>query len=231
MAGPEAHRGDLAGRRLRHALRVRATPGLPRRIAGIEVPQDAISRATWAWAQRRLPTYLFAHSVRAYVWAAALGRAEGLAYDARILWPAAVMHDVGLTTIPRNTRCFEFQGGEVARRFLVGEGMASSDAARVGRAIELHMAASVTLADGVESVLLDRATGIDVRGSEFDRIATVRDATTREFPRGPFDRLFLAAIRREVDTRRGCQSEGLLRRLPDGLARSPWREGGDANGR
>jgi hypothetical protein len=197
---------------------------MPRRIAGIELPQDEISTATWVWANRRLPTYLLAHSVRAYLWAATLGREEGLDFEARILWPAALMHDVGLTRIPRNTRCFEFQSAEVARRFLVGQGMARSDADRVGLAIELHMAPSVTLADGVESILLDRATGIDVRGSEFDQIAAVREAATRAFPRGAFDANFLNAIRREVAARPGCQSERLLNRvgLAGWMAHSPW---------
>ncbi len=185
----------------------------PRRIAGIEVPRDPISAATWGLARRRLPAYLFAHSVRSYLWAAALGRDESLAFEPRILWPAALLHDIGLTRIPRNTRCFEFQGAEVARRFLVGQGMPRADAARVGLAIELHMATSVTLADGVESVLLDRATGIDVRGA-------------RAFPRDGFDRHFLGAIRREVDARPGCQSDRLLKLvgLANWMAGSPWTQ-------
>jgi len=198
----------------------------PRRIAGIEVPRDPISAATWGLARRRLPAYLFAHSVRSYLWAAALGRDESLAFEPRILWPAALLHDIGLTRIPRNTRCFEFQGAEVARRFLVGQGMPRADAARVGLAIELHMATSVTLADGVESVLLDRATGIDVRGAEFARIATVRDDVARAFPRDGFDRHFLGAIRREVDARPGCQSDRLLKLvgLANWMAGSPWTQ-------
>ncbi len=197
---------------------------IPRRIAGLEVPRDPISVATWAWAQRRLPAYLLGHSVRAYAWGATLGRDEDLAFDPRILWTAALIHDVGLTGIPRNTRCFEFQGGEVARRFLVGEGMPQAEAVRVGRAIELHMAANVTLADGAESVLLDRATATDVRGSEFERIAGVRDDVIREFPRGRFDRRFIAAIRREVEVRPGCQSERLLRLAgpTDWKTPTPW---------
>jgi HD superfamily phosphodiesterase len=186
---------------------------LPREVAGIELPRDAISRATWHRAERRLPRYLFAHSVRAYLWAAALGRDERVPFEPRILWPAALLHDIGLTGIPRNTRCFEYQGAEVARRFLRARGMAAADVARVGRAIELHMAASVTMADGAESVLLDRATAIDVRGAEIARVAGVRDAVTRWLPRGSFDRLFLAGIRREVAARPGCQSEHLLDRL------------------
>jgi hypothetical protein len=97
--------------------------------------------------------------------------------------------------------------------------MLQAEAVRVGRAIELHMATNVTLADGAESVLLDRATAIDVRGAEFDRIAGVRDDVIHDFPRGPFDRPFIAAIRREVEVRPGCQSERLL-----GMAdRTDWK--------
>jgi HD superfamily phosphodiesterase len=197
-------------------------------IAGIGVPDDAISRATWAWAARRLPAYLFNHSVRSYAWGVTLAQDDGLGYDPRILWAASLIHDIGLTRIPRNTRCFEFQGAAVARRFLAGEGMAVADAARVGRAIELHMAPVVTPADGSESVLLDRATGIDVRGAEFDRIAAVRAAVVHALPRGAFDRRFTSAIRREVDLRPGCQSERLLQRFDEagGLVRSPWNAAG-----
>ena len=200
---------------------------LPRAIAGIAVPQDAVSAASWAWVRRRLPAYLLAHSVRAYAWGATLGREEGTPFEPQILWPAALMHDVGLTRIPRNSRCFEYQGAEVARRFLVGQGMPRRDADRVGRAIELHMAPDVTAADGAESILLDRATGIDVRGTEVDRVASVRAAVMGELPRGDFDRHFLAAIRREVAARPGCQSERLLHQvgLAGWMARSPWRTG------
>ena len=49
----------------------------PTRIAGIDVPQDDISAATWAWAHRSLPDYLLTHSVRAYCWGAAIAAGEG----------------------------------------------------------------------------------------------------------------------------------------------------------
>jgi HD superfamily phosphodiesterase len=199
-----------------------ATADPPRQIAGVELPTDARSLAAWHWAERRLPRYLFAHSVRVYVWAATLARDEGLAFQPPILWPAALLHDIGLTRIPRNTRCFEYAGADLARRVLTGQGMAPDDAAQVGRAIELHMAPSVTMADGVESVLLDRATAIDVRGAGIEAIGRVRDEAVRAFPRGLFDRQFLAGIRREVAARPGCQSERLLGRLTTTDTRSPW---------
>ena len=94
-------------------------PPLPTRIAGIDVPQDAISAASWRWANRSLPRYLLNHSVRAYCWGAEIAAREEWAFDRQILWTASLMHDVGLTRIPRNTTCFEVEGardGAAVRR-------------------------------------------------------------------------------------------------------------------
>src|SRR5690242_9646087 len=107
---------------------VRAHADLPSAVGGIPIPGDTVSRATWAWAQRRLPRYLLAHSVRAYCWGATLAEKDGLAFDAPILWSAALIHDAGLTQPPPNRICFEYQGGEIARRLLVVEWMARDDA-------------------------------------------------------------------------------------------------------
>jgi HD domain len=208
-------------------LRMPATPTIPTRIADIAIPRDNVSIATWRWAHRALPTYLLAHSVRSYCWGATIAAAEGWAYDRRILWTASLLHDIGLTRISQNTMCFEVEGAEIARRFLERRGLSPADADRAAIAIILHMQASVTLDDGVESVLLDRATGIDVRGDGFEVIASVRDAVTTSFPRGAFDRRFLRAIEREVARREDCQSARLLHQtgLAEWMARSPWATG------
>lgn len=199
-------------------------PPLPERIGAIDVPDDDVSSATWLWANRALPAYLLAHSARSYCWGVAIARAEGWSFDRRILWVASLLHDLGLTRIPRNTMCFEVEGAEIARRVLVRRGMPAADAERAAIAIILHMQPDVTLGDGVESVLLDRATGIDVRGVGYETIAGVRDGVVAAFPRGPFDRLFVAAIEREVAVRGDCRSARLLNRteLAEWLARSPW---------
>ena len=67
-------------------------------------------------------------------------RGEGWAFDAQILWTASLMHDYGLTRIPRNTMCFEVEGAEIARRFLERAGMDPDAADRAAIAIILHMA-------------------------------------------------------------------------------------------
>jgi hypothetical protein len=163
--------------------------------------------------------------VRSYCWAVELARREGWAFDGRVLWAAALFHDVGLTRIARNTMCFEVEGAESARAFLERHGMTPADADRAAIAIILHMQPNVGLADGVESVILDQATGIDVRGVGFERIERIREAVVRAFPRGDFDRLFLRAIEREVAVRGDCRSAALLHGagLAAAQARSPWR--------
>jgi hypothetical protein len=88
------------------------------------------------------------------------------------------------------------------------------------------MAPFVTLDDGAEAFLLDRATGLDVRGVGFELVDDVRADVMRAFPRGAFDRYFLAAIRHEVAIRPGCQSSRLLHEvdLAGWMDRSPWRD-------
>jgi hypothetical protein len=224
MAKGERARRDGAADTMTAMSRTTPEPPLPTEIAGLAVPQDDVSRATWRWAHRALPDYLFSHSVRAYCWGAAIAGVEGWGYDPRLLWTASLMHDVGLTCIPANTMCSEVEGAEIARRFLEREGMPAPDADRVAIAIILHMQPAVTLDDGVESVLLDRATGLDVRGDGYELVDAVRAEVVAAFPRHAFDRRFLAAITREVTIRPSCQSARLLHvtGLADWMARSPW---------
>jgi hypothetical protein len=197
---------------------------LPGSIAGLPVPQDAVSAATWRWAQSNLPRYLLEHSVRSYCWGAEIAAREGLTFDAQVLWTAALFHDVGLDRIARNTMCFEVEGAEIARRFLEANGMAPEAADRSAIAIILHMQPGVTLSDGIEAALLDRATGIDVRGVDFGVIDRVRDRVVRKHPRGAFGRHFIGALQREAARRPTCQSARLLAdgNLVESMARSPW---------
>ncbi|HEX8025306.1 MAG TPA: hypothetical protein VF484_03785, partial [Candidatus Limnocylindrales bacterium] len=104
-------------------------------------------------------------------------------------------------------------GAGVARQFALGAGMTATAADRVARAIVLHMASQVTPADGAEGYELDRATGIDVRGRNAELVAGMRGPVDAAYPRGAFDRLFKAAVAREVAIRTDCQSARLLAAL------------------
>ena len=206
---------------------MRPVPPLPSRIAGISVPDDDISAATWSWAHRALPDYLLTHSVRAYCWGAAIAAGEGWAFDRQLLWTAALMHDYGLTRIRRNSTCFEVEGGEIARRFLERQGMTADRADIVARAIVLHMQPSVEMGDGIEAVLLDRSTSLDVRGVGYGLVDAVRPRVMADFPRRAFDRHFIAALRTEAALRPTCQSARLVEKtdLARWMVRSPWAAG------
>jgi hypothetical protein len=202
---------------------MRPVPPLPAQIAGIAVPKDDVSAASWDHLQRALPGYLLAHSVRSYCWGAAIAEREGWSFDRQILWSASLWHDVGLTRLDRNTMCFEVEGAEIARPFLERHGLPAEAADRVAIAIILHMRPNVTLDDGVEAVLLDRATGLDVRGAGFELAGAYRPGVVAAFPRGSFDRRFLARIQQEAAARPDCQSARLVGAdLAGWMARSPW---------
>jgi len=196
---------------------------LPAEIAGIPVPQDDVSAASWERLQRALPRYLLGHSVRSWCWGAAIAEREGWSFDRQILWSASLWHDVGLTRLSRNSMCFEVEGAEIARPFLERHGLPAEAADRVAIAIILHMRPNVTLDDGVEAVLLDRATALDVRGVGFELVDGVRDRVMDAFPRDSFDRRFLAVVEQEAAARADCQSARFVRAdLAGWMARSPW---------
>ena len=182
--------------------------------------------ATWRWAHRALPAYLLGHSVRAYCWGAAIAAGEGWTFDRQILWTASLMHDYALTRIPRNTMCFEVEGAEIARRFLERAGMDPEAADRAAIAIILHMRAGVTLADGVESVLLDRATGPRRAGRRLR--AGRRGAAGRHEGHSRAARSTATSWRRSAEKSPSgptCESNRLLNDndLAGWMARSPWR--------
>ena len=119
---------------------MRSIPPLPVAIAGIEVPRDDVSAASWDAVHRRLPDYLLAHSVRAYCWGATIARNEGWAFDRQVLWSASLWHDVGLARLARNTMCFEVEGAEIAQSFLERHGLPADAAERVAIAVKIGRA-------------------------------------------------------------------------------------------
>ena len=103
--------------------------------------------------------------------------------------------------------------------------MPAEAADRAAIAIILHMQPDVTLDDGVEAVLLDRATALDVRGDGYELVDGVRPQASwrrsREGLRSPVPSPRSGARSRSGPT---CQSARLLHRtgLADWMARSPW---------
>jgi hypothetical protein len=112
---------------------------------------------------------LLHHCLRSHLWAAEYGRERGIAFDAELLYVAAMLHDIGLVAVfDSATVPFEEAGGAVAWVFGAGAGW---DADRRGRAAEVivaHMADAVDVAVDPEGHLLELATGLDVSGRRPD---------------------------------------------------------------
>ncbi|WP_299957420.1 HD domain-containing protein [uncultured Modestobacter sp.] len=168
-------------------------------------PAAALAREV---AARFCSPALLAHSCRSYLWAAQYGRARGIAFDAELLYVAAMLHDIGLVPVfDSATVPFEEAGGAVAWVFAAGAGWDAERRDRVAGVIVAHMAEQVDVATDPEGHLLELATGLDVSGRRPDDWpAAFRTEVLARYPRQGLAEEFL-----------GCFTEQ-ARRKPASLA-------------
>jgi hypothetical protein len=161
-------------------------------------PDSALTRAAEALARRRLSPALLNHSYRTYAFGAALADLENVDVDHELLYAAALLHDVGLTTSEPQvdfTRTSERAAREVAEE--VGLSNSATDTMRT--AITLHHSPGVTRAHGPVGYLLSAGAGLDVIGLRSWQLPRdVLDAVTFTHPRLGFKREFTAAFRAEA---------------------------------
>ncbi|MCX2968818.1 MULTISPECIES: HD domain-containing protein [Streptomyces] len=164
------------------------------------VPHTAPCVAAREVARAYCSAALLGHCERSYLWAAALGSAEGLAFDAELLYVAALLHDLGLVPeFDSHTVDFAETGGHVAWVFAAGAGWPPERRRRLAEVIERHMADAVDPARDVEGHLLERGTSVDVTGHGLDALpaALTADVLARH-PRPGFPEEFLACFRAQA---------------------------------
>ena len=82
-------------------------------LDALPMPDGVTSAAALEVATAHHSPALLNHSLRAYVWAAARGAADGIAFDPELLYVAALFHDIGLVpTFDSHTVAFEQAGYE-----------------------------------------------------------------------------------------------------------------------
>ena len=156
---------------------------LPTRIAGIDVPQDAISGGDVALGAS-IPAAVPAQPLGAGVLLGRRHRGTGRVV-ARSADPLDCIADARRRSDPHTAEHDLLRGGRCRDRPPVpvpATRCPPTTTDRVAVAIVLHMRPSVTLEDGVEAVLLDRATSLDVRGEGYDLVggsARPSSATSR----------------------------------------------------
>jgi hypothetical protein len=155
------------------------------RLPELPLPESPAARAALTAVTRFCSPALLHHSVRSYLWAAALGRSDGIEFDPELLYVSSLFHDVGLVeSFDNHTVPFEEAGGHVAWVFAAGAGWPPERCTRAAEIIVRHMWDEVDPAQDPEGHLLERATGIDISGRNVDSLpADLRAEVLERWPR------------------------------------------------
>jgi HD superfamily phosphodiesterase len=207
------------------------TTSFPRTIAGIEIPDTPLVRATTEFIRDVEDDLLFDHSRRVFLFGALQGRRLGLNPNLELLYVGAMFHDVGLTEPYRtsSTVRFEVDGANAARDFLLEHGVDESDARKVWLGIALHTTPGVPEFLDPETALVTAGVETDVLGIGRDDLpAEVRDAVTTAHPRPDFKRRILQAftdgVRNRPDSTFGTVNADVLAHFDPSFVRGDFVE-------
>jgi len=155
-------------------------------IVGVRIPDSRMAREITQLIRDTESDVLFHHSVRVYYWGALSGKRNGLAFDAELLYAAAMFHDIGVTPHYHGSQLrFEVDGANAARDFLRGHGIAEGDIEKVWLAIALHTTPGIPEHMQPEIALVQAGAGMDMAGRNFDSFTEEeRAAVIAAHPRG-----------------------------------------------
>ena len=155
-------------------------------IVGVRIPDSRMAREITELVRDTESDVLFHHSVRVYYWGALSGKRNGLAFDAELLYAAAMFHDIGVTPHYHGSQLrFEVDGANAARDFLRGHGIAEGDIEKVWLAIALHTTPGIPEHMQPEIALVQAGAGMDMAGRNFDSFTEEeRAAVIAAHPRG-----------------------------------------------
>ncbi|WP_043268506.1 HD domain-containing protein [Streptomyces sp. CT34] len=184
------------------------------------IPETTACRAAREVASAYCSPALLNHSVRAYLWSAGYASAHGIAFDAELLYVAAMFHDIGLVKEFDSHRVpFEHAGGHVAWVFAAGAGWPVERRARASDVVVRHMWDEVDVATDPESHLLAFGTSLDISGRRPDALpASLRGEVLDRYPRLGLGEEFLAcfrdqAARKPDSTAAECVRAGIASRI------------------
>ena len=165
-------------------------------IAGIQIPDSALAKATTEYIRDVESDLLYHHSRRVFLFGALSGERKQLAYNPELLYVGAMFHDLGLTTeYGTKHQRFEIDGADLARKLLLDFGRSEQDATNVWLAIALHTTPEVPhhLAPEVAVVIMGVET--DVIGLGLDEISDRQRAeVVAAHPRPDFKNRILQAF-------------------------------------
>ena len=156
------------------------------RIAGIQIPDSALARATTEYIRDLEPDLLYHHSRRVFLFGALSGERRQLAYNPELLYVGAMFHDLGLVQGQRSAdERFEVDSANAAKAFLQPYGLNDDDIEQVWLSIALHTTPGVTQHLRPNVALVTAGVEMDVLGIDYAAFpATQREAVVHAHPRG-----------------------------------------------
>jgi hypothetical protein len=180
-------------------------------LGGLRVPDTVACRAAEKVCRRASSEALVNHCFRSFAWGVLLGASRQITADAELLYVAALLHDLGLTSGYDRGGCFESDGADAAREILAAVGWEEVRRETVAEAIYLHMH-EVGEGDSPEAQLLALGTSADVSGRRILELEeALRRALLEAFPRDGFKREFVALFREQARRKPDCVVAEYLR--------------------
>ena len=185
-------------------------------MATLVLPDSAAVRHALDEIDGAVSAAVLQHSMRTYLWAAALASVDALVFDAEFLLVTCLLHDLGMglrEPVP-GCDCFAGQSAYAAMDSMQRFGWGHAQCHRLADAISLHMNGPMPLRLGadVEVHLLQQGAAFDVLGARWhDLNADTRARVLRRHPRLGFDREFAAFI--AAERRRRPRSRAALMHL------------------
>ena len=173
-----------------------------------------------------LDPMLVEHGFRSYLFARALGNAEGIECDPEALFAATVLHDYAFGQMNElDDRCFTLAGAEVAAQVLESAPFGADLRHDVLDAITLHLNPTVSPEQGAIQHLVHDGVLVDVLGVrawelDHDGVERVMD----RHPRHGFTVRGTPLLRTHTRRVPGCRAGALFNAgFGLGLRLSPWR--------
>jgi predicted NAD-dependent protein-ADP-ribosyltransferase YbiA (DUF1768 family) len=153
----------------------------------VVIPDSQLAREVTQLILDTESELLFNHSTRVYLWGALLGKRKNLAFDRELLYVAAMFHDIGLTSVYRESPLrFEVDSANAARDFLRSHHIEEKDIEKVWTAVALHTTPGIPEHMQGEIALVQAGAGMDVAGRGFEEFTDEQRITVVEaYPRGP----------------------------------------------
>ena len=187
------------------------------KLTDLELPVSPACRAAFEVATAYCSPALLNHSIRAYLWAAGYALAQGITFDAELLYVAAMLHDLALVKeFDNHTLPFEEAGGHVAWVFGAAAGWPLARRRRAAEIIVRHMWDVVDVATDPEGYLLELSTAMDISGRHTEAIPPdLRADVLARYPRLGLAEEFIAAFEDQATRKPLCLAAKFVR---NGLA-------------